>query len=215
MDSYSGRFPLDFFSFCLHMTSERKIEANQPQSTDFPRFAQNLSGRQHDDDLQLVGVDGRALHRGTRPLSNLAFSSDNTEESISTFADETLCKLAHLDPSLDITILSANDEGLQQGEIESSTRNFSESEALTSIQPKIQHINTEQLGTSRLFDPSTFDLPEEQQKKYFETDASEIEDVNDSAGAEGLTDRPSSSIVGFNLVPAPKKNSRNNKPGWQ
>ena len=57
--------------------------------------------------------------------------------------------------------------------------------------------------TSRLFDPSTFDLPEEQQKNYFKTDASEIEDVYDSAGADVLTDRPTSSVLGFDPFPAP------------
>ena len=108
MDSYSGKFPLDFISFCLDMTSERQIEANEPQTTDPALLAQDLSSRQHSDNFQLFEEDGTA-----RPLSNLSSSSGNTEESLSAFADQTLRTLVHLGPSLDITILSAPNESFQ------------------------------------------------------------------------------------------------------
>ena len=95
MDLYSGRLPLDFFSFCLDKTSERQIEANEPQITDPALLAQDLSGRQHSDNLQLVEENRTVLHPKARPLSNLSSSSGNTEESLSTFADYTLRTLAH------------------------------------------------------------------------------------------------------------------------
>ena len=165
--------------------------------------AQDPSGYQHGDNSHLIEKDGTVPHPGTRPLSNLSSSSGNTEESLSAFAGQTLRALAHLDPSLDITFLTSTSEGFQQRELEPTTGKASESEVLTTVQPKIQKIDIEQQGTTRLFDPSTFDLPEEQQRNNFQTDASEVEDICDSAGADGLTDRPTSSIVGFDLLRAP------------
>ena len=46
-------------------------------------------------------------------------------------------------------------------------------------------------------------MGEEPKRNYFETDASEVEDIYDSAGADGLTDRPTSSIVGSDPLEAP------------
>ena len=161
-----------------------------------------MSNRQHANNPQLTEEDGAALHLGTRPLSNLSSNSGNTEESLSTFADQTLRTLAHLDPSLDISFLAASNEGSQQRELGPSTSKVSESEVPITIEPKIQKIDVEQQNTIRLFDSSSFDLSEKQQRNYFETDASEVEDLYDSAGADGLTDRPTSSNVGFDTLPA-------------
>ena len=60
--------------------------------------------------------------------------------------------------------------------LEPSTSNVSESEVPITIQPRIQKIDVEQQSATRLFDSSIFDLPEERQRNYFDTDASEVED---------------------------------------
>ena len=52
---------------------------------------------------------------------------------------------------------------------------------------------------------SSFDWREEHKKNYFETDASEVEDLYDSAGAEGLAEGPTSSIVKSELFSAPEE----------
>ena len=195
MDSYSGRFPLDFISFCLDMSSEQQTEAQEPPITDPAEATQSLPNRQHRNNSQSTGEEGATLQLGIRPLSNLSSSSGNTEESLSAFADQTLRTLAHSDPTLDISLLTAPDENSQQKEPEPTASKVSESEVLITIQLRIQKIDVEQQSATRLFDSSIFDLSEERQRNYFETDASEVEDLYDRAGADGLTDRPTSSIV--------------------
>ena len=198
MDSYSGRFPLDFISFCLDMSSEQ-----EPPITDLAEATQDLSNPQHLNNSQPTEEEGVALQLGTRPLSNLSSSSGNTGESLSAFADQTLRTLANSDPTLDIRFLTVPNEDSHHKELEPSISKVSESNVPVTIQPRIQKIDVEQQSTTRLFDSSIFDLPEERQRKnYFETDASELEDLYDRAGADGLTDRPTSSIVGSDLITA-------------
>ena len=142
---------------------------------------------------------------GPRPLSYLSSSSGNTEESVSTFAEQTLQNLAQMDPSLDITFLAAPDKTPSQEETDASLFKASESEPLSSSHPEANQAELAPPRKTDLFGLSTFDLGEEPKKGYFETDASEIEEVCDSAGADGLTDRPTSSIVGSDLLAAPEK----------
>ena len=54
---------------------------------------------------------------------------------------------------------------------------------------------------------SAFDWTEERKKNYFYTDASEVEDLYDSAGGDGLADRPTSceSNVNSELFSATKE----------
>ena len=169
MDSFSGRFPLDFISFCLDISSEQQTEAKEPPITDSAEATQSLPNRQHRDNSQSTGEEGATLQVGIRPLSNLSSSSG--------FADQTLRTLAHSDPTLDISFLTAPDENSQQKELEPTASKVSESEVSITIQPRIQKIDVEQQSATRLFDPSTFDLSEERQRNYFETDASEVEDI--------------------------------------
>ena len=142
---------------------------------------------------------------GVRPLSNLSSSSGNTEESLSTFAEQTLHHLAQMDSSLDVTFLSAPSKGFPQGEAGPTPLKVSESEALSASQSGTEQANIGQQKKADLFDLGTFDIGEEQKEGYFETDASEVESVYDSAGVDGLTDRPTSSIVELDPQTAPGK----------
>ena len=137
MGSYSGRFPLDFISFCLDMSSEQRFEAQEPPITDLAEATLDLPNRQHRDNSQPTGEQGAALQLGTRPLSILSSSCGNTEESLSAFAHQTLRTLAHSDPTLDISFLAAPNEDSQQKELEPSTSKVSESEVPITIQPRI------------------------------------------------------------------------------
>ena len=49
-------------------------------------------------------------------------------------------------------------------------------------------------------------------RTYFETDASEVEDLYDSTRVDGLPDRPTSSIVDLNLFSAGEKELEFRKP---
>ena len=110
MDSYSGRFPLDFISFCLGMATEQQTE-NSELSTASPSVSvQGLPERQAGPPQENRPTEIDALP-GVRPLSNLSSSSGNTEESLSTFAEQTLHHLAQMEPSLDVTFLSAPSRG--------------------------------------------------------------------------------------------------------
>ena len=65
-----------------------------------------------------------------------------------------------------------------------------------------RHENPGDQGTSNLPDESSEDTAQGRMRHYFETDASEVEDLNDSTGVNGLPDRPTSSIVDLNLLSA-------------
>ena len=78
---------------------------------------------------------------GVRPLSNLSSSSGNTEESLSTFAEQTLHHLAQMDSSLDVTFLSAPSKGFPQGEAGPHPPKVSESEALSASQSGTEQAN--------------------------------------------------------------------------
>ena len=78
MDSYSGRFPLDFISFCLGMTTEAQgITSLAPD------------GEPHDETspARLVGANPT---RELRPSSNFSSLSEAAEESLSTYAERTM-----------------------------------------------------------------------------------------------------------------------------
>ena len=205
MDSYSGRFPLDFISFCLDSKSEHPVGTQETQTTSPAVTAQSLMDQSPSEQRQLAEGDSAGLHLDVRPPSNFSSSSGNTEESMTTFASQTLRTMASLDPSLDITFLATVHDGSPQKCSGPSMDKASESEAVIAKQPKTRRADAEGEGSSRLFDSNAFDLPEEPQRNYFETSASEIEDILDSAGEDGLTDRPTSSIVGPELLADPSE----------
>ena len=160
MDSSSGRFPLDFISFHLDVSSERQSEDAGLPAADPIAPAQSPSG-QHADSSHVTRPAGTDSFPGLRPLSNLSSSSDSTEESFSTFAERTLHNLSHMDPSLEITFLAAPGRTPLQGEAEPSSLKVSESEALTSSHPRASQTEVGQHEKSSLFDLSTFDIGEE------------------------------------------------------
>ena len=133
-----------------------------------------------------------------RPASNMSSSSGATEESFAVYADNTLRSLATNDPRLDIAFLSATTQVSPSKELESEPVKVSESEALeTSRQGKHQDGPEEQCILSQI-DALSVEQTQDRVKNYFETDASEVEDLYDSTGVDGLLDRPTSSIVDMN-----------------
>ena len=180
------------------MTSEQQTENIELPTADPNVSAQSLPEQRADPSLEARPTETDVFPE-LRPLSNLSSNSGNTEESLSTFAEQTLRSLAQIDPSLDVTFLSALDKTPSQKEAESNPLKASESEALSSSQSRAGQTKVGQQKNTDLLDLTSFDIGEEQKKNYFETDASEVEDIYDSAGEDGLTDRPTSSIVGFDL----------------
>ena len=185
--------------------SEHPVGTQETQTTSPAVTTQSLMDQQPSEQRQLAEGDSAGLHLDVRPPSNFSSSSGNTEESMTTFASQTLRTMASLDPSLDITFLATVHDDSPQKCSGPSTDKASESEAVIAKQPKTRRADAEGEGSSRLFDSNAFDLPEEPQRNYFETSASEIEDILDSAGEDGLTDRPTSSIVGPELLADPSE----------
>ena len=204
MDSYSGRFPLDFISFCLGMATEQQTENSELATADPSVPFQGLPERHAGSPQENRPTDLDALP-GIRPLSNLSSSSGNTEESLSTFAEQTLHHLAQMDPSLDVTFLSTAGKSFSQRKARSHPPKVSDSEGLSTPQSGTEQANVGQQKETDLFDLSTFDIGEEQKKSSFETDTSEVGSVYDSAGVDGLTDRPTSSIVGLDPQTASRR----------
>ena len=140
----------------------------------------------------------RGENTDLRPASNMSSSSGATKESFSVYADNTLRSLATNDPSLDITFLSTTTQVPQSIELEPEPAKASESEALeTRHQGKHQGDPKEQ-GIFSEIDALPIDWTQDRVKNYFETDASEVKDLYDSTGIDGLLDRPTSSIVDLN-----------------
>ena len=78
MDSYSGRFPLDFISFYLGMTTETPNPVNVvPEG----RVSEETRHQEMPANTQPTE---------TRPSSGLSTSTEATEESLSTYAERTV-----------------------------------------------------------------------------------------------------------------------------
>ena len=73
------RFPLDFISLCLDMSSEQPIDETLLQPADTTTTAQALSDDQNVDNPQTISEGGLEQPPGLRPSSNLSSSSGNTE----------------------------------------------------------------------------------------------------------------------------------------
>ena len=83
--------------------SEQPVETQETQTTTPVVTTQSLMDQQPDEQHQVPEGDGAGLHPDARPPSNFSSSSGNTEESMTTFASQTLRTMARQDPSLDIT----------------------------------------------------------------------------------------------------------------
>ena len=143
MDSYSGRFPLDFISFCLDTMSEHPVGTQETQTTSPAVTTQSLMDQPPSEQRQLAEGDSAGLHLDVRPPSNFSSSSGNTEESMTTFASQTLRTMASLDPSLDITFLATVHDGSPQKCSGPSMDKASESEAVIAKQPKTRRADAE------------------------------------------------------------------------
>ena len=115
---------------CLDMSFDQSIDETHLQPADTTTAAKFLSDDHNVDNPETVSEEGVEQPPGLGPLSNLSSSSGNTEESLSAFADQILRKLSVLDPSLDITFLSAPDQTSQQVGVQLAPGKVSESEAL-------------------------------------------------------------------------------------
>ena len=118
-----------------------------------------------------------------RPASNMSSSSGATEESFSVYADNTLRSLAINDTSLDITFLSTTTQVPQSRELELEPVKASESEALETGQHKNQQDDPKEQGIFSQIDALSTDWTQNRVLNYFETDASEVEDLYDSVGS--------------------------------
>ena len=198
MDSYLGSFPLDFIALYLDMSSEPSNEGLLPPAGS--SVGEHISSEnQPAINPESANKEGSERLPEQLPLSNLPSSSGNTEESITAFADQTRRTMASLDPSLDITFLSGSEPTTSHDVTELYPGKVLESEQLTRDCAEVQD-NVEQQGTSGRFDVNLAESADEHKKNYFETDASEVEDLYDSADVVGLMDKPISSIVNSDLA---------------
>ena len=132
----------------------------------------------------------------------MSSSSGKTEESLTAFADSTLRTLAANDPSLDISFLPAPDQPSQPELHGISPMKASESETLRPNEVETHHTILGIQSASNLPDESSGETSQSRARHYFETDASEVEDLYDSTGVDGIPDRSTSSIVDLNRLSA-------------
>ena len=137
-----------------------------------------------------------------RPDSNQSTSSGNTEESLTTYAEQTLRTLAAEDPSLDISFLPTPTEKPYPEKDTSNKQGAPVSNEPQKTSDELQADPTREQGTSSCFvNKQTTAL--DKSKDYFATDTSEVEEFYDSMGAEGIQNRPTSSIVNSDLLSIP------------
>ena len=110
--------------------------------------------------------------------------------------------LATEDPSLDISFLPTPTENPypeKDTSIKQGAPVFNEPQKASD---ELQADPTREQGTSSCFvNKQTTAL--DKSKDYFATDTSEVEELYDSMGAEGIQNRPTSSIVGSDLLSIP------------
>ena len=190
MDFNSGSPPLEFICFYLDMACEEQITEATLPITEGSETTRETGNAPKDPAVT------------SRPDSNQSTSSGNTEESLTTYAEQTLRTLAAEDPSLEISFLptptekpySEKDTNVRQG----APTSDAPQKALNELQPD----PSKEQGTSSCFairESTALD----KSKDYFATDTSEVEELYDSMGAEGIQNRPTSSIVDSDLLSIP------------
>ena len=198
MDFNSGSLPLELIRFYLDMASEEQItESTLP-------FTEGSETTRETGDTSKNSV--------VTPChdSNQSTSSGNTEESLTTYAEQTLRTLAAEDPSLDISFLPTPTENPYPEKDTSTKQGAPVSNEPQKKSDELQADPTWEQGTSSYFvnkQTTAFD----KSKDYFATDTSDVEELYDSMGAEGIQDRPTSSIVGSDLLLIPNDISVSSK----
>ena len=197
MDFISGSLPLDFISVYLDMTTEES-------TTEVPQFENSVVWADQPVHTEAVGeqID-------KRPSSNQSNSSCDTEGSLTFYADKTLRTLAANDPSLDITFLPP-----PAGSIQTEKVTDEQQDAPSSDIPQKELVATQPDLTMKQGTSSSFAIKKptpNNGKDYFSTDASEVEELYDSMGAEGVQNRPTSSIVNSELFSIPNDTPGNSK----
>ena len=198
MDFNSRRLPLEFISLYLDMASEEQI-------TDVTQPATESSGTPKE-----MSDVPKELNATTRPDSSQSTSSGNTDESFTLYTAKTLQTMATADPTLEISFLPTPVE-IPRPEENADPR------GKTSVSVGLEKTNDElQPGPSKerripscLISKQTASL--DKNKDYFATDTSEVEELYDSMGAEGVQNRPTSSIVDSDLLSFPGDNPVNSK----
>ena len=145
----------------------------------------------------------------------MSSSSGNTEESLPAFADTTLRILAANDSflPLDVSFLPAPAQTPQPEQQGMASNKASVSETLNFDHVEARRETPGDQGTSNPTDESSEQMARCRARHYFETDASEVEDLYDSTGVDGLPDRPpTSSIVDLNLFSAEDEETGLPKP---
>ena len=190
MDFNSGSLPLEFIRFYLDMASEEQIT----EST--------LSITEGSEATRGTGDVSKNPVVTPRPDSNQSTSSGNTEESLTTYAEQTLRTLAAGDPSLDISFLPTPTENPYPEKDTSIKPGAPVSNEPQKASDELQADPTREQGTSSCFvNKQTTAL--DKSKDYFATDTSEVEELYDSMGAEGIQNRSTSNIVGSDLLSIP------------
>ena len=164
----------------------------EESTTEVPQLENSVAGAVQ---TVLTEPDGEQVDK--RPPSNQSNSSCDTEGSLTFYADKTLRALAANDPSLDIAFLPPPSRNVQTEKIIDEQQDAPSSDSpqkeLVATRPDL---TTEQ-GTSGSF--AIKEPTPDNGKDYFSTDASEVEELYDSMGAEGVQNRPTSSIVNSEL----------------
>ena len=202
MDSYSGRFPLDFISFYLGMTTENPNPVNVVPE-----------GRANEDSLHQE-IPANTQPAETRPPSGLSTSTEATEESLSTYAERTVeAILARDTPGIASLLppLTQKQEKAEQAKVSVSEEVSITPRAATSIIPRPRdgagnatttHMDGCGVGEiSRSSKQRTLD-PD----KYF-TDTTDVEDLLDSSGIGGPVTPQAKSTPTLIKVPRPRTDS--------
>ena len=198
MDSFSGRFPLDFISFYLDMSSEEFTEknpgltvGNQPEES--ASRSQGETMPQQVNESQAETVRKEQEKSGGDETGQSSFEptpSPSTDESISAYIERTLQTLGSQRTGLGLTILppdtTAATESEQHPEIEKASQPDPIVHTVTEP-PKELEGEVETDGQANLISETGFSITK---PDYFQTDTSDIEELLDSSGAETVKDPP-------------------------
>ena len=183
MDSYSGRFPLDFIYFHLEMPTEAR------DTEDI------MSGNDPNQEVCIAVQTDTDHVLETRPLSNLSSSSGATEKSPAAYAERTLQNRGAGDANSDVSFLNFPGNVVPESSNETSAAKVSGFHRLDLEPASSSHSITENEEPHK--QPKAMDKPQRHSfyADFFATDTREVEDMIDNEGVVGVPNRAAFSIV--------------------
>ena len=197
MDSFSGRFPLDFISFYLDMSSEEINEENpgltvgsQPEES-APQTQGETRPRQENESQTETEPKEQEKPGGEEAGQSRVepTPSPSTDGSISAYIERTLQTLGCQGTGLGLIFLPPVTTTATGDKQQPETEKASQSDPIvhTITEPPKKTVEVETDGQAALASETGFSVT---RPDYFQTDASDVEELLDSSGAETGKDPP-------------------------